>query len=244
MKNLWTREIYPIKTEFFTKKVLNNTFNKFWSKIVETIKEDKHILILLRLQFNDDRIVTIGQLQKLNSIEYKKEWIDYILNIIELKTDYYIETPIKNIIYSYGIRKGKSSNLELKNKNKQNVTTQLYYNNKLPITFNPLDYGIIIQETKIDKGIKFIIAPTNKSLFIIDQIKEEYNLVEYYKNNKLVIKWKDIYISELSFIREIGKSKYTYEKLNLDSKYELVLIQTIKPVKYIQKIKSKIRTNK
>jgi hypothetical protein len=89
MTNLWTQEIYPIKTnEFFTKNLLNKTFNKFWIKIVEkTInpsegKEDKHILILLRVQFNDDRIVTIGQLQKLNTLEDKKEWIEYILSLI------------------------------------------------------------------------------------------------------------------------------------------------------------------
>jgi hypothetical protein len=79
--------------------------------------------------------------------------------------------------------KFSSDNLEI------NLSAQLYYNFKLPITFNPKDYGTIIQETKINKGIKFIIAHTNKSLIIIDQIKEDtqFNLVKYYKNNKLIL---------------------------------------------------------
>lgn len=65
----------------------------------------------------------------------------------------------------------------------------------------------------------------------IDNNEEKYNLVEYYKNNKLIISWKDTYVNNTIFVRELGKSTYTYEN------DELVLIKVEKPIKFIKGIK-------
>jgi hypothetical protein len=59
------------------------------------------------------------------------------------KSDYYNETPIESIIFSYGFKKGTAPGKEIFNSNYQN-----YRNNKLVISYNPLDYGKLISEFK------------------------------------------------------------------------------------------------
>jgi len=81
-----------------------------------------------------------------------------------------------------------------------NIKLQTYYNNKLPISFNPLDYGKLIN--KKDNQIKIKNHP--KSFVIINQFDnniERYNLLQYYKNGNLIYNWKDIYVDENTFIR-------------------------------------------
>jgi hypothetical protein len=164
------------------------------------------------------------------------------MDIIELKTDVYISTPIKSIVFSYGFRKGKAPEKQIKN---ESIKLQTYYNNKLPISFNPLDYGKLINQ----KDNQFLVQIDNKSFVIINQIdndnnidpaidtkkekliKEKYNLIEFYKNGNLIYKWKDIYINEYTFNREIGKSIYIIEN------NEIVLHKIIKPFKSIKKLK-------
>jgi hypothetical protein len=103
----------------------------------------------------------------------------------------------------------------------------LYYNKKIPIAYKPQDYGTVISQ----KENRFTIAIDKKTFIILEQF-DNYNLIEYYKNGKLLYEWKDIYLNENTFTRELGKNIYTFED-NV-----LILQQVNKPVKFIKKIKT------
>lgn len=102
-----------------------------------------HILFILRVKFDDNQIRTLGHLKKLN-----KDDLDFILEYyiqsIGLKSDAYKTTPIISIIISYGIREGKIENKFITNPKNY----QIYYNNKLPIAFNPEDYGLLLNKKR------------------------------------------------------------------------------------------------
>ena len=217
-----------------TKLIIKN-LTLFWDDIIDNL-ENQHILIIFRLNYEDGSIKTIGNLQRLNK-EDLNYFIDYIKDIIELKTDDYLTIPVTGITISYGFRKGLT---DIKMIDTKNVKMQKYYNSKLPISFNPKDYGKIL--TQINDNY-YIVKIDNKTFVIINQITDEsnyggkYNLVEFYKNNNLLYKWKDIFINDNEFIREIGKSVYNYEF------GELTLHKIIKPGKIISTIKKSRNVN-
>jgi hypothetical protein len=71
---------------------------------------------------------------------------------MEFKSEYYIETQIDSIIISYGFKKGKVSD---KNIIQSNLKSQIYENNKLVISFNPLDFGNVLSSTILENGILY-----------------------------------------------------------------------------------------
>jgi antitoxin component YwqK of YwqJK toxin-antitoxin module len=111
-----------------------------------------------------------------------------------------------------------------------NVNVQKFYNNKLPITFNPLEFGVLIDQ---DEN-RFTVKMSDKAFVIIKQVEDsngKINQVKYFKDNVLMYEWKDYYISDTSFRREIGKSIYTY------ANGELLLLTVLRPGKFIAKTK-------
>jgi hypothetical protein len=82
--------------------------NKFWNEIViPNVSDNQHIIFMFRIQWIDNQFVTIGNLQRLNNNE--KDYIfNYILDEIKDKSDYYKETSIKSIVFTYAIRDGNS----------------------------------------------------------------------------------------------------------------------------------------
>lgn len=220
---------YNLNNLIFSRILLKYYINKFWTDNINILDSNKHIMIMFRIKSSDGLIKSRGKLQRLNK-EDKDYYINYLLNILdmeELNPDMDIDSPIISLIFEYIIRKGNVENKE----SKSNVKYQTYYRNKLPIYFNPLDYGKLLKQ----KDNLLIIKVSDKVKIKVTQVEnnnEKYNLVEYYKKNKLLFNWKDIYINENSFKRELGKSIYTYE-FN-----ELVLLKVIKSAKFINPIKT------
>ena len=101
----WIDFIIDVSNKVFTKNLLENNLNKFWTEIVETkVSENQQIWLLLRLQWTNAQYVTIGKLQRLNKTD--KEYIlEYIINKIEDKSEYYKTTNMISMIFSYNIKK-------------------------------------------------------------------------------------------------------------------------------------------
>lgn len=153
---------------------------------------------------------------------------------MEFKSEYYIETQIDSIIISYGFKKGKVSD---KNIIQSNLKSQIYENNKLVISFNPLDFGNVLSSTILENGILYWIH--NKDNLTIKILKSNNkNFIEYFKDGQSLIKFTDDFISENSFVREINNKKYYFE-----NNKEILFIKKIK-TKFISKLKkSKILVN-
>jgi hypothetical protein len=126
---------------------------------------------------------------------------------MKFKSEYYNETQIESIIISYGFKKGKIQN-------KENIITEVnfqnYKNNNLPISMNPMDYGRLIIQNKIESGINYIIQ-NEKGLTINFNKFENYNEVEFFKTGISLIKFTDNLINKTNFIRTIDNNKFYFK---------------------------------
>lgn len=216
-------EIPTKKGIFLNKQIINSQIDQFWSKNIEKISKDLHLLILTRIKFENGEFSTLGNLQKLN-IEDKDYYTNYLSSILDLKSDYYINTPMIGFTISYGFREGRLPEKQFsKNNNIKNLT---YYHYKLPLTLDPLKYGQLIDHD----GNKYYSQINKTNVAIINVQDKNKNNVKIFKSGILVLEYLDIKVSESSFTREIGKNTYyiTNEKIDL--------VTTQKSVKFINKI--------
>src|ERR1700747_713485 len=126
---------------------------------------------------------------------------------MEFKSEYYNETQIESIIFSYGFKKGK---IENKNAIKSDLTFQKYNNHNLVISFNPLDFGKIISISKLNNETLYILQDKD-NLIIKILSSENQNSIEIFKNAYLIIKFTDLKLSESKFIRIIDNKRYYFE---------------------------------
>jgi hypothetical protein len=125
---------------------------------------------------------------------------------MKFKSEYYNETPIESLIFSYGFKKGPI-------KSKENLTytgsVQKYKNNNLPISMNSMDYGRIVDKYEIENGIAYILHNENEQTITFKKF-ETFNQVEFFKSGISVVKFKDIFINKNKFIREIDNKSFTF----------------------------------
>src|ERR1700761_669780 len=154
--------------------------------------------------------------------------------MMEFKSEYYNETQIESFLISYGFKQGKAA---IKENIKRELTFQDYKNNKLPISYNPLDYGILNTKFNYDNYTEFIIQTKDGYLINFKQYKE-YNEVEIYNKTNIMIKYKDELINKNKFIRIIDNKKFLFE-----NNKEILFMKENK-VKFISKLsQSKNITN-
>ena len=211
---------------------INKTF-------LSTIEKDliEQILILFRVQYENNEIATIGTLQKLyfSDISIDK-YINYIINTILFKDDHYKSQSIKNIIFSYAIREIKIEDIKSNKSNKSNIDIinienkndfLSYYQYKLPIAFNPKYYENVLKVTNYD----YICPLTDNYLIQIKYINKKTTKCKLFKKNELVLEYRDSKINENKFIRKIENNKYTFEIGKLILKESVKKTSFIKPLK-------------
>jgi hypothetical protein len=228
----WNEVQFNINNKIFTKALFEKIFSQFWKTIENKFSEDNHMFILLKIKYYNSDFSTIGKLQRINIKDFSW-YIDFVLENMKFKSEYYNETEIESIIFSYGFKKGK---IENKDNSNINVNYQNYKNNNLPISMNPIDFGRIIIKNKSDTGIIYIIQ--NKDLTIEFNQLEKYNKVEFFKSGISLTKFTDIFINKNSFLREIDNKKFWF-----DNGKQVLFTSEIK-TKFISKtVKAKSLTN-
>ena len=234
-KNVWNISTFNINNRIFTKNLFETIFNKYWKGIENKFTDHNHMFILFKIKYVNGEFATIGNLQRLS--QNNKDWyINWIINNMEFKSEYYNETQIEQFIISYGFKDGKIVN---KNIIKANLNYQNYKNNKLVISFNPLDYGKLVNKTILDNNeILYILQDKNN--FIIKILSSENtNSIEYFKDGDVLIKYQDLKINNNSFIRVINSQKYYFENNN-----QVLFTKDLSKTKFISKLpKSKNLTN-
>ena len=221
----WIDYNINIKNKIFTKDLLLSNLNKFWNEIVETkVSDNQHIWLLFRLRWANGDYVTIGKLQRLN-----KEDKDYIFNFIidemEDKSEYYKTTNMLEMVFSYNIKKGRAKD-KIILENNINLQYQDYEHHKLPITFNPLDYGKLIDH--IDN--KYFVQIKENTIAIITQ-EENLNRVKFFRKGELKYEYIDKKLDDSTFIRSLDNKQFTFVN------NELVLLTIEKTVKFIEPLK-------
>jgi hypothetical protein len=126
---------------------------------------------------------------------------------MKFKSEYYNETQMKEIIFSYGFKDGK-----IDNKENLNFTgsIQNFKNINLPISMNPIDFGRLINQNKIDSCIIYSLQNDNGQTIIFNKF-EKYNEIEFFKSGISLVKFKDIFINENKFMRIIDNKTFYFE---------------------------------
>jgi len=224
-KNIWKTLVFNINNKVFTKTLFENIFNKFWLQIIEEFTENNHMFILFKIKYVNNEFSTIGKLQRLNSND-KNWYINWIIDNMEFKSEYYNETQIESFIITFGFKDGKISD---KINIKTNLTFQNYKNNNLLISFNPLDYGEIINIIKLDNETLYILQDKD-NLIIKILNSENKNSIEIFKKGNLIINFNDFKLSENKFKRVIDNKKFYFE-----NNQEILFMKEIKS-KFISKL--------
>jgi hypothetical protein len=136
------------------------------------------------------------------------------------KSDYYKEQALKSMVFSYSIKKGKAKEkLTLDN---TDLRFHNYKHHKLPITMNPLEYGLLIRK----KDNEYTIQISDTNLAIIIQY-DKFNEVEIYRKGEIIYKYKDHKIDDPTFVRYLDNKQFTFKN------NELILLTIDKSTKFI-----------
>src|SRR5579859_529426 len=204
MKNV----IYDINSNILDNFILKQYINRFFENRIRK-NPNKIYFILLKLRSRDTKkYVTLHKGLIINNTSIN-EYINYINNQLSIKSNYYTETVMDQIIFEYFevpnnklnhfknklnnfIEKDKSNNSDIKFHNFSNSTINL----KIPLNRNYEGWF------KILSGQYFFKKKDNQTIF------------NYYLNGKLQLSFKDYNYNDNYFIREYNKKKYYIHKEN------------------------------
>ena len=97
-------KFYNLSGATLSSSTLTTYINSFWN---DTSQEfiDKHLLLLVKVQFIDGGYKTLADMRKVN-VNDKDLLIHYLSNRLGLFVDSYKVTPISQIIFTYIVRDG------------------------------------------------------------------------------------------------------------------------------------------
>ena len=233
-RNAWDEYKISLNNKIFSKNLFENLIKKFWNKIEYRFTNDNHLYLLLKIQYNDGNFASIGSLQRLNKDDLNW-YIDFILSLVQFKSEYYKTNQIKEIIITYGFK-----NKKIPNKIIIASTSKTTEFNKVNIinSMIPSDFGSILKTIKTENSTIFIIQNELGQTITLEQF-ENYNLVTIAAKGTILISFKDEFINNNEFIRTIDNKKYYFKNNS-----QVLFMKELK-TKFISKIKkSEELTNK
>ena len=224
-RNTWNSIFFKLDNQIFSIKLLEFYFENFWKIVSPKILEGCHIFILLKFQFAENNFHNIGKLIRLDHNNYKS-FITQIEDYMESMGDYYNQSPITKIIFSYGFKRGEIT--EIFSKSEINLIN--FKDMKLPISIDPNDYGKILETFKTSE-VNIYTIQDNLGRSIIFKEFEKENIVNYYKNGNSILEFKDIKFSDNKFLRNLGRSKLFFENGNKSLEIKSIVIPFISKTK-------------
>ena len=178
-------------------------------------------------------------------VNITQESLSFIINkiqtILQLKDEGYKNKGLNSIIFHYGFLEG---NAPTDNRiTEQSNMHQNYRHYKLPITLDPLKYGLCVFKEVRDKGHFYILQSNTGNIFKILQYVDSItglvnNNVELIRNGISGLIYNDQEISKGIFTRMIGSNKYY---CSLDKGVEF--FQSVKQNKYIKTLNKETQIN-
>lgn len=201
-----------LKELILNAEILTYYIDKFWNDIFTSIKDNKHLMLLCKVEFNNSEMGyrTIGDLRRVN-YEDKEQFIEYLIQRLGILNDSYTSLPISNITFTYFIKDGLASDQDrrlLQDLSDKSTFTHRFNNMNLPITMKPEEYGNVLVDNfvQIDgQSIHRFMVESGTRTYTIDVSKD--GLTNKVKIQGAVdLQWIDTKISDEVFRREIGKS--------------------------------------
>src|ERR1700712_976336 len=154
--------------------------------------DNKYIILLLRIQYLDNTVATLGNLQKVNVIDFN-ELYEMFKDIFHWKSEAYKIREIKNIIFSYKIIPdtklfNNNSKLSIINKN-VNKSTYKFMGWNLPKT---IDFRLWGNMDKAINNSNVIVKDMNNEYYFNIKVHKDHNEVHLRNiNNVFITKFYD-----------------------------------------------------
>jgi hypothetical protein len=205
-----------------------------------TTIDNKMVMFILRVEYLDNTVVTLGNLQKINNYNFN-DLFNIYKDILYWKDEEYKNRELKNLIFSYKIIPdtkliNNNPKLSIINKNR-NKSTYKFMGWNLPNTIDFRLWGII--DKALTKNNIIIKDMNNKYYFNVKVYKDHNEIQLKTFNNVLITKFYDYPLDVnniTNFKRIINNHIYYYNNgelvlktLNLKSKY-LTNIETSKNI--------------
>jgi hypothetical protein len=121
---------------------LEKYINLFWKDVIASIKDNQHVLLIIRIKFENNQILSLAphsakqsegatNMQTINLFS-KDILLGFIKDKFHISNDNYKITPITSVIFSFGNREGVFK-YSLNQSSNKNIKYQVYYKNELPI---------------------------------------------------------------------------------------------------------------
>ncbi|KAN0102326.1 hypothetical protein V8E52_012056 [Russula decolorans] len=111
-----------------------------------------------------------------------------MLNFISLKSEFYKESQIEALIFSYGFKNGKAEN-------KYTIpftgSYQSYGKSQLPISMDPLDFGKIVDKFTLEYNTVYIIHNDKGENITFIEFKD-HNEIKISKSGNTLLSFKDV----------------------------------------------------
>lgn len=201
-------QTYNLNNLILSSQVLESYLTKFWSDIFVSYKDNKHLMILCKVESKDSEGLsykTLGHLRRVNFTD-KELFLEYLNERLGLFYESYSPSDFSKITFSYIIKDGLASGHRtlLQDFNNKEITTHRFNNLNLPISMNPTDFGEVIATTVFGSFTRYIVS-ANTRLFKLDVSMDGLT-----NNVKILgaidLSWNDTKINDVLFTREIGKS--------------------------------------
>jgi hypothetical protein len=164
-------------------------------------KDNIHLLLLVKVQFDNGEVRTLADMRKINFTDLNL-YINFLVIRLGILADNYKDTPFSEIIFTYIIKDGLADDdRSLLTEQETHVFSHSYNNMQIPLTMNPSEYGTILHESHDTDKSKYTISDGN-NVFILESDKVSNNVSIPKPNN---LKWTDTKLSDNIFKREIMK---------------------------------------
>jgi hypothetical protein len=218
---------YTIKNQFLNYDMLSSYITMFWNDIFSPLVikgADKYLMIMVKVSFDtpkfDYAFRSLGHLRSVNHSE-KEQFTDYLSERLTYLNEAYTSNPINKIHFSYIERDGfapEDSRRLLQDVSDVKLPYHRFNNLELPVSMNPLDYGVLLASTQFESFTRYIInnGPKNYQIEVsLDGLVNNVTLL-----GAIDLKWTDTKLPrDIGFMREIGKStKYFLDGVNVLNK--------------------------
>ena len=155
-----TYQFHLLNEQMLSNNLISQSITKFWEDRIIGNKvlndQNKHLILSYRALCSDSTIFTLGQMIRVNITQ---ESLSFIINkiqtILQLKDEGYKNKGLNSIIFHYGFLEGNAPT-----DNRITETSNMHQNYrhyKLPITLDPLKYGLCVFKEVRDKGLASLL---------------------------------------------------------------------------------------
>lgn len=220
-----------------TQDVLKTYIKSFWYDVflpLHNSNSNIHLMLMCKIGYKQVNIEykTIADLRRVNFGD-RELFAQYLVDRLGILIDSYDIKSCTSITFTYVISDGLADDSrQLLHPEKYELSTHSFNSYKLPLTMNPLEYGVLLAEQTFSDFTRYMIKNDIK-VFTIDSYGN-YNKVRIEGPGDIT--WIDTKISDDLFSRVIGKNTIYIQNGEIIVKSKQLNAKPFKPGKLDSKL--------